>query len=87
MTYKHVSGLVLAGALLGLSSAANAQSASLVNVDLRNADILNNIANNLSVDVSNVPVTVLVPVALAANVCDIDVSVLANTLKNGTTTC
>jgi hypothetical protein len=86
MTVKYITGLVAAGILLG-SVAAHAQSASLVNVDLRNARILNNIANDLSIDITNVPITVQVPLSLAANVCEVDVNVLAQSLERGTTTC
>lgn len=39
--------------------------------------LIENIANDLSVDVSQIPVTVQVPVGVAANVCDVSANVLA----------
>jgi hypothetical protein len=87
MANKYITATVLTGALLGAVSAAHAQSASLVNVDLRNARILNNLAKNLSVDITNVPITVQVPLALAATVCEVDVDVLTASLDRGPTVC
>lgn len=87
MNKTYVFGAVLAGSLLGTLGAANAQSAGLVNVDLRNAKILNNVANDLSIDISNIPVTVQVPIDLAANVCQIDVAVLAKIVDKGPASC
>jgi hypothetical protein len=48
-----------AAAVLSFSIPSQAQQAGLVNVDLRNAKILSNIANHLNVNISNVPITVL----------------------------
>ena len=48
---------------------------SLVNVDLRN--VLNDLAVKLNIDRSNVPVTIQLPITLAANVCGVSVNVLS----------
>jgi len=79
-----------AAAVLGTSAPSFAQQAPqlvLVNVDLRNARILQNIANHLNVNVSNVPITVQVPVDVAANVCDVTVDVLSTSFKHGGASC
>lgn len=54
---------------------AFAQQSGLVNVDVKN--VANNIAQNLKVNVSQIPVTVQVPVAVAANVCGVSAAVLS----------
>lgn len=66
-----IASLLLAA---GLSS-AQAQQSGLVNVDISN--VANNIAKNINVDVSQIPVTVQVPVGIAANVCGVNANVLA----------
>lgn len=61
---------------LAFTTPASAQQSGLVNVNISNLDVL----ENVGVDVSNlsVPVTVQVPVGVAANVCpDVDANVLA----------
>jgi hypothetical protein len=71
-------------AALGASAflASGAFAASLITVDVSN--VANNIAKNLSVDVSQIPVTVQVPVDVAANVCNVAVSVLGTSGSGGT---
>lgn len=67
----------LAAAFLGLafaSGGAFAQQSGLVNVDVSN--VANNIAKNINVDVSQIPVTVQVPIGVAANVCGAAANVL-----------
>jgi hypothetical protein len=79
-----------AAAVLGTSAPSFAQQPPqlvVVNVDLRNAKILNNIANHLNVNISNVPITVQVPVDVAANVCDVTVDVLSIAYKRGGASC
>jgi hypothetical protein len=66
-------GLVLAGGA-GLPATA-AQQEGLVNVNVEL--VKNEIAKNIDVDVSQIPVTVQVPVGIAANVCNVDANVLA----------
>jgi hypothetical protein len=70
-----------------LVSQASAQQIGLVNVDLRNANILSNIANHLNVSVSNVPITVQAPISVAAVVCQVTVAVLANAINRGGASC
>ncbi len=67
-------GLV-AAALTLLLGTTHAQQSGLVNVDISN--VANNIAQNINVDVSQIPVTVQVPVGVAANVCGVNANVLA----------
>ena len=55
-----------------LAMPASAQQRGLVNVDI---------------DVSDNVVILQVPIAVAANLCDISVNVLAQQLKEGPTTC
>ena len=55
----------------------------LVVVNISN--VANDIARDLDVNVSNIPVTVQVPVGVAAAVCDVNANVLAQQKKNGGT--
>lgn len=60
---------------------------NLVNVDLSNATVANDIAENLSINVEEVPVTIQVPVGVAANVCNVAANVLASDNKSGAAKC
>ena len=51
------------------------QQSGLVNVNLENVKV--QIARDINVDVSQIPVTVQAPIGVAANVCNIDANVLA----------
>ena len=80
----------LAAAAVVISGApAIAQNSGLVVVDLSNADVLNNLAQNLKVNVSDISAlnNVSVPIGLAAAVCDVNANVLAQQKKTGTPTC
>lgn len=57
----------------------------LVNVNIE--DVLQDIAVDLSIEETNIPVTLQVPVSVAANVCDVDVSVLTAQVDAGEATC
>lgn len=57
----------------------------LVNVKLTN--VANNIARDLDVNVSNIPITVQAPVSVAAVVCDVDAAVLAQQAESGDAEC
>ena len=72
MTNKK-SFLLALPVLASMTFSSSPASAALVvvNVDLRNARELNNIANNLQVAVSNVPITVQTPINVAAQVCGV----------------
>jgi len=55
----------------------------LVTVNISN--VANNIARDLDVNVSNIPVTVQVPVSVAASVCNVSVNVLSGPSVGGIT--
>ena len=76
-------------ALVGTAMPALAQNSGLVVVDLSNADVLNNLAQNLKVNVSDIQAlnNVSVPIGLAAAVCDVNANVLAQQKKTGAPTC
>jgi hypothetical protein len=77
-------------AALTLSTApALAQNSGLVVVDLSNADVLNDLAENLKVNVSDISAlnNVSIPIGLAAAVCDVNANVLAQQKKTGSPTC
>lgn len=68
--------IALAASVLSATVAtAHAQQSGLVNVDISN--VANNIAQNINVDVSQIPVTVQAPIGIAANVCGVNANVLA----------
>ncbi|TFY99318.1 hypothetical protein EZ313_22430 [Ramlibacter henchirensis] len=76
---KHIASLMLIASCA--AAPALAQQSGLVNVDIRN--VANNIAQNLKVNVSQIPVTVQVPVAVAANVCGVAANVLGTQAAGG----
>ena len=62
----------------------------LVAVNIQDVSILNNFLNNDQISALNnlsVPVTVNVPVGIAANVCGVNANVLAAQKKTGAATC
>jgi hypothetical protein len=67
----------VAAALLGLlASPSLAQiNGGLITVNISN--VANDIANNLHVDLNQIPVTVQVPIGIAATVCGIEANVIA----------
>jgi hypothetical protein len=71
-------------ALLALAPAF-AQQSGLVNVNLTN--VKTDIAKNINVNVSQIPVTIQVPVAVAANVCGVAVDVLTSEATIGDAKC
>ena len=75
---------VLSVGLIGV--AAHAQQNGAVNVNL--TDINVDIAEDINVDVSQIPVTVQAPIGVAATVCDVTANVLvADLQEDGTATC
>lgn len=74
---KIMIGVALAFGTAAIATPASAQlvGGGLVTVNVSN--VANNLAQNLHVDVSNIPVTVQVPVGIAAAVCGVDANVLA----------
>jgi hypothetical protein len=80
---KTISSFIAVAALA--AAPAFAQQSGLVNVDIRN--VANNIAQNLKVDVSQIPVNVQVPVDVAANVCGVAANVLGTQAASGAASC
>jgi hypothetical protein len=89
--------LIAAAVLTAAASPAVAQvntSGGLVNVSVQNVDILKNFLNNDQIALLNgvqVPVTVAVPIGVAANVCGVSAAVIGKstsdpvcTARNGT---
>jgi hypothetical protein len=65
-------------------------SQGLVTVTVQDVSILNNFLNNdqiAALNDLNVPISVQVPVGVAATVCDVSANVLAKQKKAGDTTC
>jgi hypothetical protein len=58
----------------GASNLAGA-GASLVNVDLRN--VLNDLALDLKIDKSSIPINAQIPINVAANVCGVSINILS----------
>jgi hypothetical protein len=83
--------LLLIGAAIAATTPALAQvntgsGNGLVAVNVQNVDILKNFLNNTQVQALNGigPVTVNVPIGVAANVCGIDANVIAQQRKANT---
>ena len=72
-------------ALVATSANAQLVGGGLVVVNISN--VANNIARDLDVNVSNIPVTVQVPVGIAAAVCGVNANVLAQQKKTGDAAC
>src|SRR5215212_7382308 len=83
--------MMMAAALaLGTVSVTSPAAAQLVGgglVVVNISNVANNIARDLDVNVSNIPVTVQVPVSVAAAVCGLDVNVLSQQRQDGQRTC
>jgi hypothetical protein len=85
--------MMIAAALALGATPAVAQvnlSQGLVDVTIQNVSILNNFLNNDQIAALNnlsVPITVQVPVGVAANVCGVNANVLAHQKNGGTATC
>lgn len=90
------STIIAAAAVLTISGAAyaqnnkgggnNSQSEGLVNVTLGDV-VLSEIAKNINVEASQIPVTVQVPVGVAATVCGVNANVLAQQKNAGDAAC
>jgi hypothetical protein len=66
---------LVGAALILMLNTVHAQQSGLVNVDISN--VANNIAKNINVDVSQIPLTVQAPIGVAANVCGVNANVLS----------
>ncbi len=78
----------LAALMITAAIPASAQvtgDSALVVVNVSN--VANNLAQNLKVDVSQIPVTVQAPIDVAAAVCGVDVSVLTSNATGGSSKC
>lgn len=73
---KAADGVASAGEAV-VSTAASAASAvpSLVNVNLSN--VLNDLALDLNIDRSNIPINAQIPISVAANVCGVSINILS----------
>ena len=80
LAYSFAIGVLSLGAI----ERAYAQQSGLVNVNLGDV-VIQEIAEDINVAVGNIPVTVQVPVGVAANVCGISVDVLATDLQGDNT--
>lgn len=75
----------IGAATLFASPSVLAQQSGLVDVDIKN--VVNNIAQDLKMDATQIPLTLLVPVDVAANVCGVPANVLGQQLARGAATC
>jgi hypothetical protein len=81
--------MMIATAAALATSPALAQQSGLINVDLSGLSVLDRaeIAKDINVDVSQIPVNVQVPVSVAAAICNVPVNVLAQNKTKGDTAC
>lgn len=87
--------IMIAAALMTATAPAFAQvntgsGNGLVAVNIQDVSILNNFLNNDQISALNnlsVPITVQVPIGVAANVCNISAAVLANQRGTGAAPC
>jgi len=77
--------LAAAAALASLASAPVLAQGTLISVDISN--VANNIAKDLSVNVSQIPVSVQAPIDVAANVCGVAANVLGTQAASGSGSC
>lgn len=82
---KNMCAIVLTCLLVATLGFGQVQANNLVNVNVSN--IKADIAKNINVDVSQVPVTVQAPIDVAAAVCGVAVNVLTSQLQQGNNTC
>ena len=80
---RRVFPLAIAVAMATAPAFAQQSGDGLVVVNISN--VANNIARDLDVNVSEIPVTVQVPVSVAASVCNVSVNVLSGPSVGGVT--
>jgi len=85
MKSRCIAVLASSAIALGAALSAQAQQSGLVNVDVSN--LRADIAKDINVNVSQIPVNVQVPVGVAANVCGVDANVLARQDKGSSPSC
>lgn len=76
---------IISAAVLSMAPTAFAKQSGMVDVDISN--VANNIAENINVDVSQIPATVQAPVDVAANVCVVAAIVLGEQAESGEGSC
>jgi hypothetical protein len=86
---RKFTAIMAASAIAFSASAMASQDNGLVVVDLSNANVLNNLAQNLHVNVSDIQAlnNVSIPIGLAAAVCGVNANVLASEKKTGGSHC
>jgi hypothetical protein len=82
--------LLLSSVILTLASGTalaqtSAEQDGLVNVNIQ--DVLQDIAVDLNIEETNIPVNLQVPISVAANVCGVDVNVLSAQAADGDASC
>lgn len=82
---RKLSAILTATVALSSAPMAFSQQSGLVNVDIKN--VANDIAKNINVDVSQIPVTVQAPIGVAANVCGVAANVLGSQGGSGNAGC
>src|SRR5690348_9866298 len=85
-----IAAAIAATSATAVPAIAQTTGAGLVNVQLGDVTLLNNFLNDTqlaALNNLNVPVTVQVPVGIAANICDVNANVLAQQKKTGAPTC
>ncbi len=83
--YSAELATAIALCLAGASSAAIAQQPSLVNVDIQK--VATSIAQTIKADVSQIPLSIQVPVDVAAGVCGVAAGALGAQAASGTAQC
>lgn len=90
MRKMMLAALAVAAATPALAQVNTGSGNGLVAVNVQNVSLLNNFLNHDQIAALNnlsVPITVQVPVGVAANVCGVNANVLAKQKKGGTATC
>jgi hypothetical protein len=85
MNVKSIAAIVGLSAVVATGAIAQPRQSGLVNVEVSN--VANDIARNVNVDVSQIPVTVQVPVGVAATVCGVAANVLGTQAPSGNASC
>jgi hypothetical protein len=85
MKVKSIAAVIGVSAFLAAAAYAQPRQSGLVNVEVSN--VANDIARNVNVDVSQIPVTVQVPIGVAATVCGVAANVLGQQAADGNATC
>ena len=70
---KAADGVKSAGS--AVADGVGSVTTSLVNVDLSN--VLNDLALDLKIDKSNIPINAQIPISVAANVCGVSINILS----------